>query len=412
MKKVHVELAEKSFAILGLFFFTRAFDIGLTLPTGPLLPGFVTTAIRYFIWGTTCLLIGLNWKSALRIANRHKLLWILTAIGWLSFLWSDFPLKTFKDNREVLQMASFALYFATRFSLKEQVKLVAWTIAVAALVSTFFAIAMPAIAIHKDDHPGAWRGIYDHKNVLGSMMLLGSLAFFFMPTDNQRQRFYKWAGVSLTLLMMLLSTSKTSVILSFLLVMILFLYRKFKWQGRITVSFLNIALLVLGGGGLLLMSNWASFITKLGRDPTLTGRTVIWSFVLSKLEERPLFGYGRGAFWLPENQDALAAGQLLGHGLRLPHAHNGFLDCALDLGFIGLLLFLIIFFTAFIRALKLAYATKNPEDMWPLAFLIFLVMNNLTESYLMRVANIYWVLFITVVLSVKQTRQTSKLKNS
>ncbi|MEL7245128.1 MAG: O-antigen ligase family protein, partial [Cyanobacteria bacterium J06573_2] len=68
----------------------------------------------------------------------------------------------------------------------------------------------------------------------------------------------------------------------------------------------------------------------------------------------------------------------------------------------GLALFLFCFIVAFARALKRAYAARSPEEIWPLAFLLFLGMNNIMESYILRLANIYWVLFVATALSVPQ----------
>ncbi len=49
-----------------------------------------------------------------------------------------------------------------------------------------------------------------------------------------------------------------------------------------------------------------------------------------------------------------------------------------------------------------AYASKHPEHLWALGYLTFLALNNMTESYMLRLSNIYWVLFIATVLTVKQ----------
>lgn len=406
MNKKYMESFEKWYVVLSLTFFTGAFDIGgTTLPTGAIIPHFITTGLRYFIWLTAFFLIGLNWRDALRTARQVILLWPLTVIILLSFIWSDFPLETLKSNREVLQMTSFALYFATRFSLKEQVQLIARTFFIGALLSILLAVVYPVAAIHGADHPGAWRGIYDYKNTFGSMMIIGSLACILMRVEKSRDILYKWAGVLIMLLMILLSTSKTSLVVYSLLRLIVFFYQRFRWQGKVTVIVLDLAILLLGCVGTLVIGFWVEILSGLGRDPTLTGRTLLWSGIFNKLQDRFWLGFGRGAFWLPQGRNAKEVGEALGYGFVAPHAHNGFIDIALDVGFIGLSLFLIIYLVAFVRALKRAYATQHSENLWPLAFLIFLAMNNMTESFLLRIANIYWVLFLTVVLSVNQGKQ-------
>ncbi len=406
MKK-QLELAEKGFVILGLTFFSGGFGVG-SLPgiagTG-LIPESIISVIRYFILTTASIIICLNWKKSLLTASRDIFLWILTPIILLSSIWSLFPEETSKYMGEVWQMTTFALYFATRFSLKEQVKLVAWTFTLGMLLSIFFAIGVPSIGQHGADHPGSWKGIYDYKNTFGSMMVLTSLAFFLLPIDQPRNHLYKWGGFALSQVMMVRSTSKTSLVLSFLLILILLFYRNFRWQGKISVIYLDITILILGCVGTVVLAEWVALLSGLGKDPTLTGRTLIWGSVLTRLRDSPWLGFGRGAFWQKGSRYAVEAGQAVTANFIPPHAHNGFVDLALDVGWIGLSLFLVSFAIAYARSLKLAYAARNSEDVWPLTVLLFVAMNNVMESYLLRQANIYWVLYITVALSVKQTRR-------
>lgn len=403
-----LRLAEKGFIILGLSFFSGVFGVHAL---GALLPKFVVTLVRFSVWGMSTILVCLLWKSTIITASRDKLLCLLTVLALVSFVWSESPDFTLFNARDVLMMTSFGLYFATRFSLKEQVQLVACTLFIGSLLSTILAIGLPSIGVHQADgiesHPGAWKGVYGHKNELGSMMVLNSLTFLALPKENSN--FYKWCGLSFSLVLMLLSTSRTSLVLSILLILLMVFYKNYRWQGKISVIFIDIGILLLGCVALLIFTYWVELLTGLGRDPTLTGRTPLWGTVLARLMERPLLGYGYAAFWAPKSKYAIEAGYAIGSGWVPPHAHNGLIDLLLDVGFIGLSFFLMSYFTTFAQALKRAYATINPEDLWPLAYLSFLAMNNVTESYLMHLANVYWVLFITVVFTINQKSKFKKL---
>lgn len=401
-----LRFAEKIFIILGLSFFSGVFGVE---SMGDVLPKAIVTLIRFFVWGMSSILVCIFWKSAIITATRDKLLCILTALVLLSFIWSEFPSFTLSETRDVLMMTSFGLYFATRFNLKEQVQLVACTLLIGSILSTIFALAFPALGIHISDHPGAWKGVYGHKNSLGSMMVLSSLTFFLLPKESSI--LYKWCGFIFSLILMILSTSKTSLVLSILLLLIIMFYKNFHWKGKISVIFIDIGILILGCVAVLVFTYWVELITGLGKDPTLTGRTPLWGATLARLMERPLLGYGRGAFWAPKSQYAIEAGQAIGSGWVPPHGHNGFVDLALDVGLIGFSLFLMSYLTSFARALKRSYATKNIEELWPLAYLTFLAMNNVTESCLLYQANVYWVLFITVCLTTNQKRKFKKNSN-
>lgn len=421
MKTKYLDIAEKVFVVIGLTFFSGGFGVG-TIPGNPptpgLIPAIVISLIRYFVWFASTILIGLRWKQSLAVASKDKFLWILIILILQSYIWSDFQNLTYVEGREVWQMTSFALYFASRFTLKEQVQLIAITFGIGGILSTIVGAFFPATGQHIEDHPGAWKGIYDYKNTLGSMMIIGSLAFFLLPLNNLKTpirkkigRILKYSGIALFLAVVLLCTSKTSLVVYFLLVGILIFYGKYRWQGKITVIYLDISILVLGCVGTLVFSNWVNILSGLGKDHTMSGRTLMWEVMIQRIMERPWLGYGRGAFWVRASGYPAQVGGAVSHVFVAPHGHNGFLDLMLDVGLIGFTLFMICFLVAFARSLKRAYAAKSSEDLWPLAFLLFLAMNNIMESYLLRLANIYWVLFVAAVLSVPLRKPTIVMRS-
>jgi exopolysaccharide production protein ExoQ len=72
-----------------------------------------------------------------------------------------------------------------------------------------------------------------------------------------------------------------------------------------------------------------------GRDPTLTDRTKIWSFLLS-MKTNPLLGVGYESFWLGPRLERFWQNAALGH---INEAHNGYLEVYLNLGIVGLIFF-------------------------------------------------------------------------
>ncbi|MBA3923883.1 MAG: hypothetical protein H0X31_20175 [Nostocaceae cyanobacterium] len=249
------DILEKIFAILSLTFFTGGLSLGGTVPNGPL------TAFRYLIWLISGILLVLRWRTTLALAKRDLFIWVVTAMAVVSFTWSNVPAYVLQNSREVVQMTFFALYFAGRFSLKEQLQLVAWTLGIGAVASIFTAVLFPSIGIHGADHPGAWKGIYDYKNTLGSMMTLSMVAFYLLATNKQPRRLLAWCGCGLSLMLMLLSTSKTSLTMTLLLLLFVSFYRKFQWRGKITILILDLMMLFLGGLGLVVFTNWVSILT-------------------------------------------------------------------------------------------------------------------------------------------------------
>jgi O-antigen ligase len=395
-------LAETCFVVFGLIYYIGGLVFGVPegqQPSGLLL--LIVTMIRYFIWLVSAILLLLNGKRVLRTIRRDWVFWIFTLFVLCSFAWSDFPVETVLNNREIAQMTCFGLYFAARFELKQQIRLLALTFGIGAILSTLVAIGLPSIGKHATVFPGAWKGVFSDKNTFGGRMLLGAVAFYALPIERSRDVWIKWIGIAFLSTLIILSTSKTALVL--LVVMLLFLqfYKGFRWQGNLSIALTSLWVLVLGGASVLVFSNWTELLRGLGRDPTLTGRTYIWVVAIRHIIERPLFGFGRSAFWLPQSPYPQEVRNFLPEYVA-PHSHNGLIDITLDVGLIGLILFLICFVTAYAAALKQAYASKRPEYLWALGFLTYLALNNVTESFLLRLENINWVLFITVVLTVKQ----------
>lgn len=40
-----------------------------------------------------------------------------------------------------------------------------------------------------------------------------------------------------------------------------------------------------------------NILGALGKDASLTGRTDVWEFVIDRIKDRPILGYGFGTFW-------------------------------------------------------------------------------------------------------------------
>lgn len=394
---------EKGIVILGLVFFAGSFL--------RIWPSFSVTLIRYGILLVAIIGIALRFQHALYIANRDKILWLLIVVSFASFLWSDYPDYSYARCLDLLRMSIFGLYMATRFNLDEQIKLITASFGIIALLSTYYSVAVPSVGVVGAAYAaGAWKGIFSDKNTFGGLMALSMVAFYALWSDRSRSvRRIAFVGVAVSIAMVVLSTSKTALVVAFLVMITAFLYQRYRWKGERTVITLSLAILVFGFIAMMVLGNWEPLLSGLGRDPTLTGRTIIWSGALEQLQHHLWLGFGREAFWAPGSEYALEIGKQfsLMLGFIPPHAHNGYIEIALDTGLIGLVLFGISWFWAFLRAFKLAYHATGSGMLWPLCFLIMVTLYNVTESFLMRNANLYWVLYVAVVLSMPTIQQLS-----
>lgn len=407
MKKLLL-FVEKGFTIFALLFFSGSMYIVAPVEDiSQSSPGLLV--LQSGIQAFSLLLIIARWKSVFMTAIKGKLIWLLVGIALVSFLWSDVPELSLRRSLVLLGTTWFGLYLAARYTLKEQLHLLAWALGIAAVLSVVVALAFPSIGLMGKGFSGAWRGIFAHKNPLGRIMDLSALVFLLLAISTHRYRsLLMWVGFGLSVSLILLSTSKTALALLLTLLLLLPLYRALRWNYSLAVPFFITFICVSGGVAILLIGNLEKILGSMGRDLTLTGRTVLWAAVLGKIWQRPWLGYGYVAFW--RGREGESADVWTATAWTPGHSHNGFLDLSLDLGLLGLLAFLLSWLTTYLRAVTWVRLTKTAEWLWTPMYLTFLVLCNLTESAILVPNAIFWVLYVAVTLSISGDNLNYKLR--
>ena len=151
---------------------------------------------------------------------------------------------------------------------------------------------------------------------------------------------------------------------------------------------------------LVVTSNLEDILGLFGREASFSGRTNYWLPMIEKLLERPWFGYGYGTFahggWKGE---IYYIWRLLFDGDEPPHAHNGLLNLALDVGLVGMTIFLISYGSLFWRSLRFFQARHTLDGLAPICFLVLFVVMNFTESMSM-VPELSWAYYVSITLSI------------
>jgi O-antigen ligase len=86
-------------------------------------------------------------------------------------------------------------------------------------------------------------------------------------------------------------------------------------------------------------------------------------------------------------------------GADFSNAHNAYLSVWLDLGLLGVSVFVLCLSWALLRAIKCARYTRTADGLWPLTYLTFYTLNGLMEASAPEENNIMWVLFVAVALT-------------
>jgi exopolysaccharide production protein ExoQ len=393
---------EKLFALVALLVFTSAIIPLMSSQSGnvadPVAGDPVMQVIVFVVFAITAALLAVRYRGLIAMLARSKPLLLLLGFAVLSVVWSKAPDVTLRRSMALIGTSLFGFYLATRYSLMEQLKLVGLVTSIVAVLSAATAILMPSIGVMGGQHEGAWRGVFMHKNELARLMVLGAASSLLISGGNWFLRCMKWGVCILSVALIVMSTSVTAQVAAVILLAIIAASQALRWNWRWLTSAALVGIIACGVLIDFFTENAAVLLPSLGRDGTLTGRTEIWNMVFSFIYAQPLLGYGYSAFWL----GGQSASGMISTIVRwaVPHSHNGFLDLWLDLGAVGFTLFILSMGLALRDALLWTRATRGRAALWPLAYLSFMILYNLTESAILKQNSIFWVLYVSTSASL------------
>jgi exopolysaccharide production protein ExoQ len=356
--------------------------------------------VLYYATMITFIFIGHRgiWRTALN----NKLLVFAPALAALSAFWSESRFLTLRMSFELGMTTLFAFYLTEHFSSEEMMELFTLVGAIAGILSILLVIFLPTYGIYHRDYGGEWQGICNHKNSLGTGM-----AFLLTPIFYSRKRLQlKLAYGALMVFLILMSQSRgawlvTAGVLSF--AAWLALYK------RLAPREVLLFIIVSAAAGVTMIALALAYLEPLtrmiGKDPTLTGRTQIYSAVLESIMKHPLLGYGFGAFWHGFNHESFALS--LRFWNTLGYAENGFLEIWLELGVLGVALALLIILAALWRGFGLSrFRDCSPSVSWFVLLLVLELMTNIDAGVVMTPISLGWTL--TIIACVGINRETAR----
>jgi exopolysaccharide production protein ExoQ len=330
------------------------------------------------------------------------------AYALVSFLWSDFPLIAFKR-----WFRDLGNYLVILIALSDRSPLEAIRTVLRRLCYLLIPLSVVLIKYYPEIGKSwdSWTGIAQcsgvttGKNMLGVLCLVSGLFFFWDTATrwaDRRERTTKriiavnLAFMAMTLWLLNVSNSATSRVCLVVGCLVVAATHSKAVKRRpaflTTLVPLGICLyLVLAVGFGLDISSLVA--ASVGRDPTLTDRTKIWSFLLS-MQSSPVLGTGYESFWLGSRLQWFWENSGLGH---INEAHNGFLEVYLNLGLVGVML-LGGFLISSYRTIRARLEPFSDFGSLSLALWIVALFYSATEASFR--SGLMWFTFLLVAIAI------------
>jgi O-antigen ligase len=190
-------------------------------------------------------------------------------------------------------------------------------------------------------HGSQIQGIQGNSNILAMTSLIALIVFGIQLAGHSVRRGWGTTWLVLAAVTFVLTRSSTVIAATVLTALVLLLAlwtRRRPPQKRGAVYGTAFGVIVVGVASVWVL--WQPILNLLGKSEDLTGRLTIWKAVVGLAQQRPAFGWGWISYWAPwvEPFKGLATRK----GVTYLQAHNAYLDVWMQIGIVGLIVFIIL----------------------------------------------------------------------
>jgi exopolysaccharide production protein ExoQ len=306
------------------------------------------------------------------------------------------PTTTLRRAVQYLIVTIGAIGIAGTLKGEKLMELLLLTCGISAAATVALLLVAPGMA----EDNGGLHGIFTQKNVLGEAMAIGALASLHHMRSHSRT-----LGILMLILftaVTLISWSTTSLI-NILVFCVLSALIPALAKGGTPRVIAIVMIALLAPIVMLVALRPDTALEMMGKDPTLTGRTELWAYVQADIYQRPLFGWGYGAFWQPSNPAAMEISSAL--GWFVPQAHNGILELLLNVGVAGTIVLILVWLRNLVFAIRCMRTSERPLAISTLLCLCGIIVTSVSETVMIEPFQVTTaIFFITALMCEKAVR--------
>lgn len=329
---------------------------------------------------------------------RHRLLMSWGALACLSALWSQAPMISAYHGLQLVMTIVAGLMLTASIGLHRFVRVVFLSLLATAFLSLAINIVSPE---QSTGWQGAWMGAFSHKNTLGSMMALLIVTSIVLLLAGWRPCLAA-LGLGLGLGLLAMSRSGTAIIATLVTVGIILPFAILRRRLSLVPLAAGMTLITVAAAaiatGLTGLDPTIFVLDSVGKDATLSGRSLLWDFGIDAFFKRPLLGYGFKGWWEGETTTVQLLRFAIGSDLWL--FHNNFIEVAVAFGIAGPILLAAGLILAFMRSVAFSAGARSAVDIWPLGFFLLLLFQTLSENPLFQNHSTLQFLFAAAVSAV------------
>lgn len=331
-------------------------------------------------------------KKALGIVLSDKALSLLSATVVLSVTWSVSPTGSLRQAILFLGGIGIGVYWALRFSLATQLRLLEYAFIIIALLSIVTVFLFPEYGLQSHGSESVWKGVYNNRNKLGRFMAIAVIIAMYRGGGSGTVR--RWAKIFFFSVPLYFTGSRSAAVLAVFGISAYPIVQQFRLAPKLLISVGAFGSIGMAGITAWVVSNFSSIVQSIGRDVTLSGRTFIWLESLEAFYQQPVLGYGMGGFYMLLEQGYVTSDWTAS-------AHNAYLEVVLSTGMVGLILLIIYLFSNLSQSLKWIRRTDGRIGYWPLVYLLFVIAYAFIESVLFRHFNLMWAIVVSTTFCMR-----------
>jgi exopolysaccharide production protein ExoQ len=324
-------------------------------------------------FGLVGLLVATHPKTFLDTVLRWWPLMLTPMLAVASTLWSPVPDISLRYSAQLL-FTVFTGVFSARLMPPRR-----WVCTFMLSLLMFCVISILSRREGQSDVGMVLIGLAGSKNSMsafGQMLLIASIAVMLMGVDRPL-RLLAMAAAPVGAFIVVITNSATAAIFALggaAMIAILWFARRMTPGGRlatVVMCALVLAPLIFLAPEISAIRDHILYDT-LNKDPTLTGRTLLWARADDLIAHKPFLGYGYQSIWMGDSFDTIGLKRLTGiTDGRLFHFHNTFRQIAVDTGLAGMAIFAV---TLIVTLLKfIAQTLLRPTGATSYFFVTFLL---------------------------------------